>query len=54
MTRSEKEAMNAYKRDLIKQGIDKKIAAAMAAAMVSAGVVKPVVYVENGITVGRK
>ena len=43
MTRAERKAMNAYKKDLIAQGVDKLIADAMAKAFVEHGVIKPVV-----------
>lgn len=43
MTRAEKEAMKAYERDLVKQGIDKQIAEVMAKSFVEAGIIKPVV-----------
>lgn len=43
MTRAEKAAIKAYEQDLIKQGIEKEIAKAMAKAMFEAGIIKPVV-----------
>lgn len=43
MTRAEREAMKAYKNDLIKQGIDKELAEAMAKSFVECGIIKPVV-----------
>ena len=44
MMKAEKQAMESYKKDLIKQVIDKEIAAVMAKAFVEAKIVKPVVY----------
>lgn len=43
MTRAEREARKAYVRDLVKQGIDKQIAEAMAKSFVEAGIIRPVV-----------
>lgn len=43
MTRAEREAKKAYERDLVKQGIDKQIAEAMAKSFVEAGIIRPVV-----------
>lgn len=43
MTKAERTAMNAYKKDLIAQGVDKEIAEIMAKTFVEYGIVKPVV-----------
>ena len=43
MTKAEREAKKAYKADLIKQGIDREIAEAMAKAFLEYGLIKPVV-----------
>lgn len=43
MTKAEREAMNAYKKDLIKQGIDKEMASVMAKTFVEYGIINPVV-----------
>jgi hypothetical protein len=43
MTKAERKAMNAYKKDLIAQGIDKETAATMAKVFVEYGIIKPVV-----------
>lgn len=43
MTKAERTAMNAYKKDLIAQGVDKETAAAMAKAFLDCGIIKPVV-----------
>jgi hypothetical protein len=43
MTKAEREAKKAYKKDLIKQGIDKEVAEVMAKVFVEYGIVKPVV-----------
>ena len=43
MTKAERNAMNAYKKDLIAQGVDKQMAAIMAKAFLEAGLIKPVV-----------
>ena len=43
MTKAEREAMKAYKNDLIKQGIEKEIAEVMAKVFVECGIIKPVV-----------
>lgn len=44
MTKAEKKAYESYKKDLIKQGIDKEIAEVMAKTFVGYKIVKPVVY----------
>lgn len=44
MTKAEREAMKAYERDLISQGIDKETAKVMAKTFVEYGIIKPVVY----------
>ena len=43
MAKAEREAKKAYKADLVKQGIDKEIAEAMAKAFLEYGLIKPVV-----------
>lgn len=43
MTRVEREAMKAYERDLVKQGIDKQVAEVMAKSFVEAEIIRPVV-----------
>lgn len=43
MTKSERAAMNAYKKDLIAQGIDKETASVMAKTFLEYGIIKPVV-----------
>lgn len=43
MTKAEKTAMNAYKKDLIAEGVDKEMAAIIAKAFLEAGLIKPVV-----------
>lgn len=43
MTKAERNAIESYKKDLIKQGIDKEIAAVMAKAFLETGIIKPVV-----------
>lgn len=43
MTVAERRAMNAYKKDLMKQGIEKELAEVMAKVLVETGVTKPVV-----------
>lgn len=43
MTKAERNAMNAYKKDLIAQGVDKETAATMAKVFVEYGIIKPVV-----------
>ena len=43
MTKAERNAMNAYKKDLIAQGVDKETAATMAKVFIEYGIIKPVV-----------
>ncbi len=43
MTKAEKAAMNAYKKDLISQGVDSETAAVMAKTFLEYGIIKPVV-----------
>lgn len=43
MTKAEKEAMKAYKNDLIAQGVDKVIAEVMAKTFLEYQIIKPVV-----------
>lgn len=43
MTKAQKNAMNAYKKDLIAQGVDKETAAIMAKVFVEYGIINPVV-----------
>mgnify|MGYP001851357673 CR=1 FL=1 len=43
MTKAEKAAMNAYKKDLIAQGVDSETAAVMAKTFLEYGIIKPVV-----------
>lgn len=43
MTKAEKRAKEAYKRDLLKQGIDKEIAEIMAKTFIEYEIIKPVV-----------
>lgn len=43
MTKAERTAKESYKKDLIKQGIDKEIAEVMAKAFLECGLIKPVV-----------
>lgn len=43
MTVAERRVMNAYKKDLMKQGIEKELAEVMAKVLVETGVIKPVV-----------
>lgn len=43
MTKAEKKAKQAYKRDLLKQGIDKEIAEVMAKTFTEYKIIKPVV-----------
>ena len=44
MTTAERKAYSARVKDLVKQGIDKEIAKAMAQAEITTGLIKPVVY----------
>ena len=44
MTKAEKKAYESYKKDLIRQGIDKEIAEVMSKTFVGYKIVKPVVY----------
>ena len=43
MTKAERTAMNAYKKELISQGVDKETASTMAKIFVEYSIVKPVV-----------
>lgn len=43
MTKAERKAINAYKKDLIAQGVDKLTADVMAKTFVEYGIIKPVV-----------
>ena len=43
MTKAERKAKEAYKEDLIAQGIDKELAETMAKTFTEYGIVKPVV-----------
>lgn len=43
MTKAERNAMNAYKKDLIAQGVDKVTAETMAKVFVEYGIIAPVV-----------
>ena len=43
MIKAERKAMNAYKEDLVKQGVEKTIAEAMAKAFIETRIIKPVV-----------
>lgn len=43
MTKAERTAMKAYKKDLIAQGVDKETAAVMAKTFLEYGIIKPVV-----------
>lgn len=43
MTKAEKAALKARTNDLVKQGIDKELAAVMAKAEIETGLTKPVV-----------
>ena len=43
MTKAERAAMNAYKKDLISQGVDIETAAVMAKTFFEYGIIKPVV-----------
>lgn len=43
MTKAEREAMKAYKNELIKQGVEKEVAEVMAKVFVDSGIIKPVV-----------
>lgn len=43
MTKAERNAINAYKKDLIAQGVDNEMAATMAKAFFECGLIKVVV-----------
>ena len=43
MTKAERNAINAYKKDLIAQGVDKEMAATMAKVFFECGLIKVVV-----------
>lgn len=43
MTKAERNAINAYKNDLIAQGVDKEMAATMSKAFFECGLIKVVV-----------
>lgn len=43
LTKAEREAKKAYKKELIEQGVDKDVAETMAQVFVEYGIVRPVV-----------